>query len=396
MTLDEKLASIKKQISETRASAEAHKTEIRSLLEKDTEEDTNKAKEARAAFDKETAEVKDLEEKRDLYEQALKGEEKPATKPAVAPKVNDRRKEINDFIRSKKVGETMTIPAAILREDPAAASADPATSGLKSSDNGSSTIPIDQTFEPQLELQTVVDLKPYTHVIPAAHAQGTYPILKNATDVLHSVEELEKNPALAKPEFNPVSYKIATYRGAIPISQEDIDDSEVDLIGIVNANGQQLKVNTTNAAIAALLEGFTAKTIASVDDLKEINNVELDPAYNRALIASQSFYNFLDTVKDGNGRYLLQDDITSPSGKSVLGMSVIVVADTLLGAAGEAHAFLGDLPRAVLFADRADLDIQWVDNDIYGQYLRAGVRFGTAVADSKAGFFLTYTPAPKA
>lgn len=392
MTLDEKLAAITKQLDEKRASAEAHKAEVRSLLEKDTEEDTAKAKEARAAFDKETEEVKDLEEKRDLYQGALKGNEKPATKPAIAPKTDERRAEINKFIRSKQTGSAMNIPAEILRADPAAASDDPATNGLKSADNGAATIPVDQSFIPQREIQTVVDLKPYTHVIPARHAEGSYPTLKNATGVLHTVAELEKNPALAKPEFGKVSYKIETYRGAIPISQEDIDDSEADLVGIVRDNGNQLKVNTTNSVIAGLLKSFTAKAVTSVDDLKEINNVELDPAYSRALIASQSFYNFLDTVKDGNGRYLLQDSIISPSGKTVLGMSVLVVSDTLLGAAGEAHAFLGDVPRAILFADRADLDIQWVDNDLYGQYLRAGVRFGAAVADPKAGFFLTYSP----
>lgn len=388
MTLDEKLAAIRKELDEKRASAENHKVEIRSLLDKDTEEDTKKAQEVRSAFDKENAEIKDLEEKRGLYEEALKGDEQPAPKKATKPDSDERRKQINAFIRSKELGKEMTIPASMLRDG---ASTDPTTSGIVSSDNPS-TIPVDQSYIPQRELQTVVDLKPYTHVISAKHAQGVYPTLKNATGVLHTVAELEKNPALAKPEFDKVEWKIETYRGAIPISQEDIDDSEADLIGIVNENGQQLKRNTGNAAIATLLKGFTPKEISDVDGLKEINNVELDPAYSRALIASQSFYNFLDTVKDGNGRYLLQDSIISPSGKTVLGMSVVVVGDDVLGAAGEAHAFLGDLPRAVIFADRADLDIQWVDNDIYGKYLRAGMRFGVAVADTKAGYFLTYSP----
>ncbi|WP_125570462.1 phage major capsid protein [Lacticaseibacillus songhuajiangensis] len=388
MTLDEKLAAIKKQLDEKRASAEAHKAEVRSLLEQDTEDATAKAKEARAAFDKESAEIKDLEEKRSLYEGALEGKQKPAKTVAHKPTTDERRKEINAFIRSKELGKEMNIPAYMLRDGEA--SADPTTTGVKSADN-QSLIPVDQSYVPQRELQTVVDLKPFTHVISAKRAQGVYPTLKNVTGVLHTVEELEKNPTLAKPEFDKVEWKVATYRGAIPISQEDIDDSEADLVGIVNENGQQLKRNTANTAIAGELKKFTAKTVSSIDDLKEINNVELDPAYNRAIIASQSFYNFLDTVKDSNGRYLLQDSIISPSGKTVLGMSVVVVGDTVLGAAGEAHAFLGDLPRAIIFADRADLDIQWVDNDIYGKYLRAGMRFGVATADTKAGFFLTYT-----
>jgi HK97 family phage major capsid protein len=389
MTLDEKLAAIKKQLDEKRASAEAHKAEVRSLLEQDTEDATAKAKEARAAFDKESAEIKDLEEKRSLYEGALEGKQEPAKTVAHKPTTDERRKEINAFIRSKEQGKEMNIPAYMLRAGEA--SADPTTTGVKSADN-QSLIPIDQSYVPQRELQTVVDLKPFTHVIAAKHAQGTYPIVNNVSAVMPSVDELEKNPALAKPEFIKVDWKVVTHRGALPISQEDIDDSEADLVGIVNENAQQLKRNTTNAAIAELLKGFAAKTITSIDDLKAINNKALNPAYSRSLIASQSFYNFLDTVKDGNGRYLLQDSIISASGKTVLGMPVIVVSDTLFGAADEAHAFLGDLPKAILFADRADLDVSWKDDDIYGLYLRAGMCFGVATADTKAGFFLTYTP----
>ena len=126
--------------------------------------------------------------------------------------------------------------------------------------------------------------------------------------------------------------------------------------------------------------------------MKHINNVDLDPAYSRVIIASQSFYNFLDTVKDGNGRYLLQDSILTPSGKSVLGMPIAVVSDDTLGEAGEAHAFLGDIKRAILFANRADFMVRWVDDQIHGQYLQAGMRFGVSAADKKAGYFLTYTP----
>jgi HK97 family phage major capsid protein len=70
---------------------------------------------------------------------------------------------------------------------------------------------------------------------------------------------------------------------------------------------------------------------------------------------------------------------------------VVVVSDETLGAAGEAHAFLGDIKRAVLFANRADFMIRWVDDNIYGQYLQAGMRFGVAKADEKAGYFLTYS-----
>ena len=162
-----------------------------------------------------------------------------------------------------------------------------------------------------------------------------------------------------------------------------------------NANEQ--KVNTTNFAIAGVLKSFTAKTIAgeSVDDIKHILNVDLDPAYNKTIVASQSFYQYLDTLKDKNGQYLLHEPITDGSPRMLLGVPVTVVEDELLGAAGEAHAFIGDLARAVLYANRKDIQVRWVDDNIYGQYLQAVVRFDTKAADTNAGYFVTYNAAGK-
>ena len=67
----------------------------------------------------------------------------------------------------------------------------------------------------------------------------------------------------------------------------------------------------------------------------------------------------------------------------------------MLGAAGEAHAFIGDLARAVLYANRKDIQVRWVDDNIYGQYLQAVVRFDTKAADTNAGYFVTYNAAGK-
>ena len=208
-----------------------------------------------------------------------------------------------------------------------------------------------------------------------------------------SVAELEKNPALAKPEFGEVDWTVTTYRGAIPVSQESIDDADVDLLGIVAETAGQIKVNTTNYAIANVFKTFTAKTVTNVDDIKKILNVDLDPAYEVAFVVSQSFYQILDTLKDENGRYLLQDSITAVSGKVLLGKPVFVLSDEVLGEAGEAKAFIGDFKRGVLFADRKDLGLRWADNEIYGQYLQAVLRFGVVKADAKAGYFVTFTPA---
>ena len=244
---------------------------------------------------------------------------------------------------------------------------------------------------PIREAKTVTDLKQFATIHKASKGSGKYPILRHATSKMVSVAELEKNPALAKPDFGNVVWEVQTYRGAIPVSQESIDDADVDLLGIIAESAQQIKVNTTNAAIANVIKTFAAETADDLDDLKKILNTKLDPAYEVSFVVSQSFYNSLDTIKDKNGRYLLQDSIISASGKTFAGKPVFVVSDELIG---ENAGFVGDIKRALLFVDRKDLGLRWADNEIYGQYLQAVVRFDVKKADEKAGFFVTFTPAP--
>ena len=268
--------------------------------------------------------------------------------------------------------------------------------GLKSQD-AEVTIPKDIKYVPTEEVKTVADLSKYVTKFSVTTSSGTYPIVKRATGKLHTVEELAKNPELAKPEFENIDWKVATYRGAIPLSKEAIDDSAADLIGIVQNNANEQKINTTNDAISTVLKTFTAKSVSGtdVDAIKHILNVDLDPAYQRTIVASQSFYQYLDTLKDKNGRYMLNDPITTTSPAMLLGVPVIVVNDELLGNSGEAHAFIGDLKRAVLYPDRADLSIRWIDNDVYGTYLSAFFRFGVFQADKNAGYFVTASAAGK-
>lgn len=267
----------------------------------------------------------------------------------------------------------------------------PTTDGVKKADTTKVTSE-ELVTTPIREVNTTVDLKQFTTIHPAQKGSGKYPILKKATSKMASVAELEKNPKLAKPEFEQVDWTVETYRGAIPVSQESVDDADVDLVSIVAEAAAQIKVNTTNAAIAEVLKTFTPKAVKNLDEIKGILNVDFDPAYDVAFVVSQSFYQFLDSLKDQNGRYLLQDSITAASGKVLLGKPVFVLSDTVLGNAGEAKAFVGDFKRAVLFADRQDLGLRWADNEIYGQYLQAVLRFDAVKADEKAGYFLTYTP----
>lgn len=296
--------------------------------------------------------------------------------------IEAKKKAINDFIHSH--GKVID-----------------AASHVTSTEAGV-MIPEEIIYDPTAEVNSVVDLSTLVTKTPVTTPKGTYPILKRATDRFSSVAELAENPKLAEPEFNKVDWSVATYRGAIPLSEEAIADSAVDLTSLVGQSIKEKSVNTYNAMIAPVLQSFTAKetkTDTLVDSLKHILNVDLDPAYSRALVVTQSLFNTLDTLKDKNGRYLLHDasdSITDGTAKgTILGVPVYVVGDTLLGSlAGDQKAFVGDLKRGVLFTDRQQVTLAWEDSKIYGKYLGAAFRFGVQKADSNAGYFVTNTDVP--
>ena len=254
-------------------------------------------------------------------------------------------------------------------------------------------IPVDRITKPEKQPETVVDLRQHVGRVPVTTGTGSYPILRANKNKMTSVAELAKNPELANPEFTKVNYEIETYRGYIPVSQEALDDSDIDLGGLVAEHIQRQSLNTSNAAIAAKLQTATAKTVTTIDELKDIVNVAIDPAYAVKFIASQSFFNELDKMKDNDGRYLLQQDVTVASGYKLLGREVVVMADDVIGtAAGNKVAFVGDPSLFVKFFDRQQASVRWVDNDVYGQLLAGFVRFDVEVADTAAGFYVTLGP----
>lgn len=387
---NEKIKELRKLIAEKEAIAASMGTELRSLLENEKLAD---AKEKRAERDAINAELTELRETLALYEEQLEDGTEPSKRGASKPKSIEERAALNEFIRSKG---RLTEGVEMIGKDEALVpehlwrSIDPPTDGIVKEDTKQVTS-AEISYTPEREIKTVVNLKLFARIHKATKGSGKYPILKRATDRMYSVAELEANPALTKPEFTDVDWSIVTYRGAIPLSQESIDDADVDLVSIVAEHNDEISINTSNYAMAEVLKSFGPKTVETLDDIKKIYNVDLDPAYNKAYIASQSFYNFLDTVKDDNGRYMLKDDISSASGKSFGGYPIFVIGDESFGVKGDAKCFLGDVKRGVLFADRKQLSVRWVEHELYGQYLQAVLRFDVKKADANAGYLLTYT-----
>ncbi|RIO42370.1 phage major capsid protein [Staphylococcus nepalensis] len=380
---------------------EASAPEEESVPPKDegAEETDNKTKESEEDKSEDNP-TDDKEEKPDTEDDKPSSDDKAKDEPPAIEKVEEPTEEELEEEKDKKKKEGAKRSMAKLNQNPEEnlevqgfeqymKSKGAKRDNVKSDDAGV-TIPHDIKYIPEKEVNTVQDLSELVTKESVKGPSGEYPILKRANAKFNTVAELEKNPELAKPEFKSIEWKVQTYRGSIPISQEALDDSVANLTAIVSENINEQKVNTLNERIGTVLKSFNPATISNVDDLKEIINVKLDPGYDRQVVCTQSFYQKLDTLKDGNDRYLLQDSIINTAGNTVLGMNVTVIRDDLFGKNGDAKAFIGDLKRAVLFADRSDISVQWIENQIYGKYLMGAFRFDVKQADENAGFFVTF------
>lgn len=270
--------------------------------------------------------------------------------------------------------------------------------GVKSTDVGA-IIPQDIVTKTKMLPETVVDLRNLVQTVKVSTPTGKYPILKSTEAVMHTVEELEANPDLDKPQFENVLYDVDTYRGQIPVSRESLDDSDEDLGALIGRHVQRIALNTANSKIVENLKTATAKTVKNLDEIKTIINTEFDPAYNLQFVVSQSFYNEVDLMKDNEGRYLLQPSITAQSGKSLLGLNVTVLSDKLLAgseAPNKKVAFLGDPAGFTSFFDRNEMAVRWQEHQHYGEILAAAMRFDVKKVDAAAGKFLTLDTAAAA
>lgn len=349
---------------------EANTEEERSVVD----EEITKFTEEKEAHEERKSELEtELEELRGKMKEYEKTPERREKKKDMGRRneeeIEEMRSAINAFVKSK--GQ--------VREG-----------GFKEADAGI-LIPV-EILAPQEKPEDIVDLKNYVKNVSVNSASGKYPVIEKSGSKMSTVAELEQNPELSKPKISNIDYSIETRRGYIPISQEAIDDADYDVTGLIRDEINDQSRNTRNTDIATVLKSATAKSVTGLDGLKDLVNKEIKKVYPVKFIISASLYAELDKLKDKNGRYLLQDSITSSSGKMLFGREVVVLDDDMIAGDGELKGFVGDPKSFCAFFDRKQTSVEWVDNQIYGKLLAGIVRYDVKKTDTDAGFYITYTP----
>ena len=242
-----------------------------------------------------------------------------------------------------------------------------------------------------------VDLTAYVTAETVGTGSGKFPVAKRATAILATKEELADIAEIADPLFIDVEYSAKTRIGQIAFSNELIEDSAIDVVAYAEKQMQRMVRNTNNKGILDVLNTFTVKNAVGADGLKSIVNIELDPELDTKFVVDQNAYQFIDTLKDAQGRYLLQDSIAFGSGKSLFGKEVIVISNAIAPKAptgGIGFVWVGDLAEAAAYFKRSDITAVWEKFDAFSKGLAVGVRSDYKVVDEKAGVKVKLTATP--
>lgn len=183
------------------------------------------------------------------------------------------------------------------------------------------------------------------------------------------VGEGGKIPGGTTPQFERMDYEIEKYAGYFPTTNELLADSDANITGVlVSWIGDESRV-TRNKLILNVINQKEKTDLAGIDDIKKALNVTLGQAFKGTskIITNDDGLQYLDTLKDNDGKYLLQPNPAQPmqmvlcAGATRIAVFVIPNADLPSDTATEGSRkipmIIGDLKEGVKFFDRKQLTI---------------------------------------
>ncbi|MHB9950782.1 phage major capsid protein [Clostridium botulinum] len=232
-------------------------------------------------------------------------------------------------------------------------------------EDGGYTIPIDQQTAIKELKREFKSLETLVNTEPVTTPKGNRNIEKDAEYTpFAEFEEGEDVPTTDSPQFVNISYVIKDRGGILPVPNNLLADNTANLASYLNKWLAKKQVATRNKLIVDLLATKAKTAVASADDLKTITNVTLDPAISAmsVVVTNQTGFNWLDTLKDSEGNYLLQKDPTMPTKKLLFGIHPVEVYsnktlknDTTSGT--KAPIIIGALKEAVTLFDREAISL---------------------------------------
>ncbi len=229
--------------------------------------------------------------------------------------------------------------------------------------NGGLTIPDDVQYAIHTLVRQFATLQNLVNVESVTTTSGSRVYEKLATITpLHDLDD-EKGAIQDNddPELTLIKYAIHRYAGITTVTNSLLKDTVENILAWLSTwIARKVTVTRNKKIIDALGKPAKKPTITKFDDIKDLENNTLDPAIEAtaSFVTNQSGYNVLSKVKDAQGRYLLQRDVTQPDVYRLDGKPVTVVADKWLPDVTGSHPlYYGDLKQGITLYDREHMSL---------------------------------------
>lgn len=232
-------------------------------------------------------------------------------------------------------------------------------------ENGGYTVPEDivtkverlrETKESLIDLVSVKNVK-------TDKGQETYKKRSQVTG-FGAIEEGGKIPKAGKPQFTRTKWTITKYGGYMPVTNELIEDSDEDIESFMEEWLADESRATRNKIILAVINEKAQEKISGLDDIKKILNVTLGANFKSTskIVTNDDGLQYLDTLKDTDGKYLLQPSPADPmkmrlcAGATTVDVKVYS-NETMPTTENKIPMMIGDLKEGIKFYDRRKLTL---------------------------------------
>ena len=237
------------------------------------------------------------------------------------------------------------------------------TSGKTGAGNGGLTIPDDIQYAIHKLVRQFATLQNLVNVESVTTMTGsrTYEKLSDITPMSDLDDETAAIPDMDDPELTLIKYAIHRYAAIQTVTNSLLKDTVENILAwLSDWVAKKVTVTRNTKIIEAMGKPAKKPSIANFDDIKDLENNTLDPALmpSASFFTNQSGYNVLSKVKDAQGRYMLQRDITQPDVYRLDGKTITVIADKWLPDISGAHPlYYGDLKQGITLYDREHMSL---------------------------------------
>lgn len=247
------------------------------------------------------------------------------------------------------------------------------TEGTKA--DGGYTVPediktkINQYKKAMFSLENLVDVEK----VSTSTGRRTYQ-KRAQVEGFKAVLEAGKIQPSATPQFEILEYAIKKYAGHMPVTNELLADSDANIANALVKWFAEQDIATRNAQILTAIGTKTETDLKNLDGIKKAINVTLGSAFagSVTIVTNDDGLQYLDTLVDKNGRYLLTPSLQDPA-KKVLAVGastipIVVVPNSILTTKTNKVPFIvGDFKEAIKLFDRDKLSIMTSNVAAVGQ-----------------------------